>query len=217
MDPRHIFQHVFDSETVIAAIVFGLVCIAVVVAILLSHRRRKRGAPPWRKAEHSTVEAIYGVGIAAVVGFVVYLSFHATAQERRVADPHAAQINITGFQWCWQFSYPASGRTVTGTCAGNKVPTMVVPVGQPVTLHITSTDVIHSWWVPELRYKLDAFPHHTNTVTITFDRAGRWIGRCAEFCGDRHAYMDFYLQAIPLAQYRHWLAGQSAGGANGTS
>jgi heme/copper-type cytochrome/quinol oxidase subunit 2 len=88
---------------------------------------------------------------------------------------------------------------------------MVVPVGQPVTIKVRSTDVIHSWWVPELRYKMDAFPGHTNTFTIKVDRAGRWIGRCAEFCGDRHYEMDFWLKAVPADEYQRWL---SSGGAS---
>jgi len=207
MDPRRIFGQIFSTEVTIAAVVFVLVCGVIVLALVVSHRRQRRGAEPSQREERTALELAYAVGVAAVAGFVVYLSFHATSQEQAGAEPAATTVRITAFQWCWRFSYPGSQHSVTGTCRPGDLPTMVVPVGRPVTIELTSTDVIHSWWVPSLRYKLDAFPDHTNTVTFTVDRAGRWIGRCAEFCGHGHTQMDFYLQAVPAQQYEHWLSG----------
>jgi cytochrome c oxidase subunit 2 len=210
MDPRRIFGHIFGIETAIAAVVFVLICATVAVALLLSHRRRRRGAAPSRVDERTRVELSYAAAVGGGAGIVVAISFNAIGQERTVQPRAAAKVDITGFQWCWSFAYPGSRRTVTGTCDNGDLPTMVVPVGQPITLRITSSDVIHSWWVPSLRYKLDAFPNHTNSVTIKLDRAGRWIGRCAEFCGHQHTWMDFYLKAVPADQYRQWLGGAAA-------
>jgi cytochrome c oxidase subunit 2 len=210
MDPRRIFGHIFSIEVAIAAGVFGLVCLTIVTALILSRRRMRRGDAPSQQEEHTKIELIYVAAVAVVAALVVALSFHATRQESAGADDRATKVRITAFQWCWRFSYPGSTRTVTGTCAGGDEPTMVVPVGQPVTLQITSSDVIHSWWVPALRYKLDAFPNHTNSITIKIDKAGRWVGRCAEFCGYLHTFMDFYLKAVPADQYRQWLAGSPA-------
>jgi cytochrome c oxidase subunit 2 len=208
MDPRRIFGHIFSVEAIIAAVVFALVCFAIVFALVLSSHRRCRDRPATQQEEHTKTELAYAAAVAVVAAFVVGLSFHATAQES--VHSAADKVRITGFQWCWRFSYPGSGRSVTGTCNGRGLPTMVVPVGRPVTLEITSSDVIHSWWVPALRYKLDAFPDHTNRVTIKVNHAGEWVGRCAEFCGDRHTYMDFHLKAVPVEQYRQWLAGAAA-------
>jgi cytochrome c oxidase subunit 2 len=208
MDPRRIFGHIFSVEAIIAAVVFALVCFALVFALVLSSHRRRRDRPATQQEEHTKTELAYAAAVAVVAAFVVGLSFHATAQES--VHSAADKVRITGFQWCWRFSYPGSGRSVTGTCNGRGLPTMVVPVGRPVTLEITSSDVIHSWWVPALRYKLDAFPDHTNRVTIKVNHAGEWVGRCAEFCGDRHTYMDFHLKAVPVEQYRQWLAGAAA-------
>jgi cytochrome c oxidase subunit 2 len=210
MDPRRIFGHIFSVEAIIAAVVFALVCFALVFALVLSSHRRRRDRPATQQEEHTKTELAYAAAVAVVAAFVVGLSFHATAQESVHSSAGADKVRITGFQWCWRFSYPGSGRSVTGTCNGRGLPTMVVPVGRPVTLEITSSDVIHSWWVPALRYKLDAFPDHTNRVTIKVNHAGEWVGRCAEFCGDRHTYMDFHLKAVPVEQYRQWLAGAAA-------
>jgi cytochrome c oxidase subunit 2 len=211
MDPRRIFGHIFSIEVIIAAIVFALVCFAIVFAMALSRQRRRRDRPPTRQEEHTKIELAYAAAVAVVAGFVVALSYHATAQQRGHSTAGATKVHITGFQWCWRFAYPGTARTVTGTCAGGgEPPTMVIPVGRPVTLEMTSSDVIHSWWVPALRYKLDAFPDHTNRVTIKVNRAGDWVGRCAEFCGERHTFMDFRLKAVPAEQYEQWLAGAAA-------
>jgi cytochrome c oxidase subunit 2 len=205
VDPRRIFGHVFGVESMIAAAVFAAVCAAIIVAFALSRRRRRHDRPASQAEEHPRLEFAYAAAIAAIAGFVVWLSFHTTSQENASAQPSAAKIQVTGFQWCWRFTYPSTKKSVTGTCDGGSLPTMVVPVGQPITLQISSTDVIHSWWVPELRYKLDAFPDHVNTVTLIVDRTGRWAGRCAEFCGHWHTYMDFYLKAVPPKQFQQWL------------
>jgi cytochrome c oxidase subunit 2 len=209
VDPRRIFGHVFGVESMIAAAVFAAVCAAIIVAFALSRRRRRHDRPASQAEEHPRLEFAYAAAIAAIAGFVVWLSFHTTSQENASAQPSAqpsaAKIQVTGFQWCWRFTYPSTNKSVTGTCDGGSLPTMVVPVGQPITLQISSTDVIHSWWVPELRYKLDAFPDHVNTVTLIVDRTGRWAGRCAEFCGHWHTYMDFYLKAVPPKQFQQWL------------
>jgi cytochrome c oxidase subunit 2 len=212
MDPRSVFGQIFPIEVLIAAIVFALVCLAILTALWVSRRRKRAGREPTKAAENNLLEIGYAVAVAAVAGFVVYLSLHSTNRETAAADPRpAAVVDITGFQWCWRFDYPGQHVRVTGTCQdfGDR-PTMVIPAGVPVTIRTRSTDVIHSWWVPALRYKLDAFPHHTNTATFTVDKVGEWAGRCAEFCGDYHYTMDFRLRAVSMDDYTHWLAGAAS-------
>jgi heme/copper-type cytochrome/quinol oxidase subunit 2 len=83
-------------------------------------------------------------------------------------------------------------------------------VGRTVQLTLRSRDVIHSFWVPALRYKRDVFPSYTNTLTLRIDRAGEWIGRCAEYCGQLHYQMDFRLRALPARQFDAWLHSPAA-------
>jgi cytochrome c oxidase subunit 2 len=207
VDPTHVFSNAFGIETTIAAIVFGAICLAVLVAMGLSRHRRRSGRPPSKRSKNTPLELTYAAVVAAVVGFIVFVSFRATAQEHSPAPANGVRVDVRGFQWCWSFRYPTHGVQVTGTCQHGERPTMVVPVGEPVTINVSSDDVIHSWWVPHLRYKVDAFPNHPNTFTVSVDHAGRWIGRCAEFCGPSHYSMDFYLKAVSPARYRSWLAG----------
>lgn len=206
LNPRQIFGHTFAIYVTIAAIVFGLILLAVVVAMALSRRRKRAGRPTSSRAKSTPLELSYAAVVACVVGFIVFVSFRATAREGDPPGRPVATVNVHGFQWCWRFDYPGHHRTVSGTCEHGDWPTMVVPAGVPVKLRITGDDVIHSWWVPFLRYKLDAFPDHVNTVTLTIPHPGRWRGRCAEFCGLNHYSMDFFLRAVPMSQYRQWVA-----------
>ena len=81
-----------------------------------------------------------------------------------------------------------------------------IPVGERVELRLTSADVIHSFWVPELSGKLDALPDGINTLVIEADEPGTYRGVCAEFCGLHHANMGFVVVAQPAAEFAEWLA-----------
>ena len=80
-----------------------------------------------------------------------------------------------------------------------------VPVGQPVVIKTSSTDVIHSFWAPNLHGKRDLIPGYQNAVRLQVDQPGTYRGQCAEFCGHRHAHMAFFVVAEPLEQFNAWL------------
>ncbi|MEV5386344.1 cytochrome c oxidase subunit II [Streptomyces sp. NPDC052721] len=206
MRQRHVFGTVFTLEAIIAGGVF-LVVLAVLASSLL--RRRARTA---ERSERPGVEAFYVGALAAFAVFLVAWTAWQNHEEHPAAAPEPLRVDVTGFQWCWDFRYPRSAdhRRVTGTCKGEDMPTLVVPTGRSVQLRLTSRDVIHSLWVPGLRYKMDAFPDHVNTFTLTLDRAGRWRGRCAEFCGQRHWTMDFWIKAVSREEYDRWAHGGTA-------
>jgi len=71
-------------------------------------------------------------------------------------------------------------------------------------LHLSTIDVIHAFWIPQLRYKRDLIPGTTESATLLFDRAGSFPGQCAEFCGLRHADMVFTVRAVNPAQFTAW-------------
>ena len=85
---------------------------------------------------------------------------------------------------------------------------LVVPTGEAIRFNLSSVDVIHSFWIPELDFKRDAIPGATESVTLSFARAGVFPGQCAEFCGLRHADMVFTVHAVSPAQFRAWAAGR---------
>lgn len=200
---RRVFGQVFGLETAIAAVVFALVMMAMVVAFLASWRRRRRGAGPSARAKNDPLEIGYVLGLTGMAVFLIVTSLSANATES--TDPPASlTVEVTAFQWCWQFHYAGQPVTVTGRCAGGSIPTLVLPAGRRVRLELASKDVIHSFWLPGLRYKIDVYPGHVNAFTMTLPD-GRWLGRCAEFCGLYHYGMMFNVQAVPPAQFGRWL------------
>ncbi|HEX6469399.1 MAG TPA: cytochrome c oxidase subunit II [Streptosporangiaceae bacterium] len=223
---RDIFEQIFRLEVSIAAAVFVLVLAAVTFALV--RRRARRGAAPSRRTSVPVVEGCYAVLLAGIAAFLVYSTASANSRLHRSIDPErtlgpgaagpaggaqggarggraAVNVDVVAFQWCWNFRYTGRPVNITNICTNGRFPTMVVPTGRPVQIRLTSTDVQHSFWVPALKIKVDAFPNHTNSFTLTFDHAGQWHGRCAEFCGVFHATMDFYLKAVPPDQYDRWL------------
>lgn len=83
---------------------------------------------------------------------------------------------------------------------------LVVPVGVKIRFLITGGDVIHSWWVPDLGWKIDAIPGIVNAAWAKIDKPGIYRGQCAELCGQDHGYMPIVVKAVPRAQFDQWLA-----------
>jgi cytochrome c oxidase subunit 2 len=203
---RQVFGQLFTQDVTIACVVFGLVIVTMIVAFGLSWYRRRSGKPPARKSTANRVEITYLAALAGIAVFLVISSFSANAKDFPSSDPKPAmRVQVTAFQWCWRFQYTGPPVTVTARCQGGPLPTLMLPTGRPVELDVTSTDVVHAFWVPYLREKMYAYPGHTNKFTVTLTHTGRWIGRCAQLCGLYHYQMDFYLQAVPPAQFDHWL------------
>lgn len=117
--------------------------------------------------------------------------------------PRAAiRIEVTGWQWWWEFRYlDEAGRPVATTA--NE---MHVPAGRPVRLRLIGGDVIHSFWVPKLHGKADLIPGFPNSAWLQAEAPGVFRGQCAEYCGLQHAHMGFLVIAQPPAEFERWLA-----------
>jgi len=109
----------------------------------------------------------------------------------------ALDITVVGHQFWWEARY-SNGDVVTAN-------ELHIPVRTPVVVSVTSNDVIHSFWVPELNRKIDLEPGRTNRVELYASKVGRYRGQCAEFCGLQHAHMAFYVFADPPAAFARWL------------
>jgi cytochrome c oxidase subunit 2 len=135
----------------------------------------------------------------AILTIFALASFYAT-RGFAWTDEHALTIKVTGNQWWWQVEYQNRDPSQVFRTANE----IRIPVGRPVTLELESTDVIHSFWVPDLMGKQDLIPGRHNTLTIKADRAGLYRGQCAEYCGLQHAHMSFFLFAEPNAVFEAW-------------
>jgi cytochrome c oxidase subunit 2 len=112
----------------------------------------------------------------------------------------ALRIEVIGEQWWWRVRY-AEFETA------NEIR---IPVGRSVELELKSADVIHSFWVPALAGKLDMVPGRTNRLRLQADRPGEFRGQCAEYCGGPHAFMAFFVVALPQEDFDKWLQAQRA-------
>jgi cytochrome c oxidase subunit II len=215
MSIRGIFRDIFLLEVIIAGAVFLI--IVVLLAVTLYRRRAGAGRGPSSRADNLPLEIGYAVALLGIAVFLVVVTANANDRQEQVqqaarAAPDVARIDVTGFQWCWEFAHRDGPVAETGTCAEDPAtrPTLVVPVGRPVELRMTSRDVVHALWIPDLALKSDVYPDHTNVLATTFDHAGTWLGRCSEFCGTHHPTMEFWVRAVPEQEYQQYLASGGA-------
>src|SRR6266568_1554124 len=118
-------------------------------------------------------------------------------------DPNTLHISVTGRQFSWEFGYGSSGVNTTND--------LHIPVGTPLIFDVTSIDVIHSFWVPDLYGKIDANPGRVNRITFKANKPGEYRGVCAELCGAGHSGMLFRVEAVSQGEFQQWLQQQQAG------
>lgn len=155
----------------------------------------------------STLWWLVGGGLVLpvlVLTALFFYSLHRAPPWKAVPPADALVVSVTGRMWWWEISYrdPASGAVVT---TANE---LRLPVGRPVYLGLSSVEVIHSLWIPELGGKMDMVPGRVNHLLLQASRAGVYRGQCAEFCGEAHARMALHAVAMEAGEFDAWLAGQ---------
>lgn len=116
------------------------------------------------------------------------------------------RMRVSGNIYWWRVSYlDAAGKEMLADA--NE---LHIPVGRPVVIDMVSEDVIHSFWVPKLGGKMDMIPGRTNRLKLQADKAGRYGGQCAEFCGGAHSLMGFVVVAHEAADWQRWLDARRA-------
>ena len=119
----------------------------------------------------------------------------------------AYTIEVYGKQWWWEVHYTQPD-TVAGVVTANEI---YIPVNTRVRIELMSSNVIHSFYVPQLAGKMDVMPGHTNVMSVEADKPGMYYGECAEFCGESHAFMRFKIIAVPQDQFDVFINGWTAG------
>lgn len=201
---RQDFSSLFSLYLAIGIGVAAVVFLAVGLA--LWRYRAGAGRMPSRVAEKNKLEAGVALAITLVVAFLVFRTFTVEAREDS-APKEATTIDVTAFQWGWRFYYPADGVTIVGN--SNEEPTFAVPGDEAIHFNLTSTDVLHSFWIPGERFKRAAIPGRINEFNLDFESDGTEEGLCTEFCGLRHSDMRFNVWVLSKAGYQRWLAAHS--------
>jgi len=193
--------------TAIATVVYVVVISALVFAVWRAWRR-----PPVLEEHqyHETPEqagamrrgVIIGVAATVVIMLIfIVVSVSTGSTLAKVGGDKPLRIDVVGHQWWWEVKYDdPDPHNIVSTA--NEIH---VPVGRPVLVKMTSTDVIHSFWAPNLAGKKDLIPGHETVTWFRADSAGIYRGQCAEFCGHQHAKMAFYVVAEPRLEFEKWL------------
>ncbi len=140
------------------------------------------------------------LAVSFVLVTVLYvIGFNGLAEIEAAAPVNALHVNVTAQQWVFNYSY---------TDYSLDSSTLYLPVNQPVEFKVTSEDVQHSFWIPELGVKADAIPGETNTFTVTPNKIGNYTVRCMELCGVLHAYMNTPVVVESADDFAKWVSSQ---------
>lgn len=200
--------HLLEAMMITAAVVF----VVVIAAFLYAGLRKRSPSPdPARPtviptAPAGTLRTIVGsaVGVTVVILFVFVVSDFALGRAQGALPGNVMTIDVTGHMWWWEITYPDTAPQHVVETANE----LHIPVGVPIRIRLHSHDVIHSFWVPNLRGKKDAVPGYESYLWFVADTAGVYRGQCAEFCGHEHAKMALFVVAQPRAEFEQWLEGQ---------
>ena len=217
---------------------FGIlwVCVAIFIVVFgamfwsIYKHRRSMGAKAAQFHENTTIEVIW-----TIIPFVILvgMAYPATKTVLSMKDASNADmsIKVTAYQWKWEYDYQQDGVRFFSNLSTprdqieeyHKVGAkknenyllevdraMVVPVGKKVRLLITSNDVIHGWYVPQLGINQYGIPGFVKDAWFTIETPGKYLGQCSQICGKEHGYMPIVVEAKSQADYQKWVADERA-------
>lgn len=214
---------VLHHMSLTVCVVVGVIVFGVMFYSIIMHRRSKRAIPA-KFHENTLVEVAWTV-IPALI--IAGMAIPATIVLVEIEDNSDADLSIlvTGSQWKWHYRYLEadvdfySNAAIPSAQVNNLEPKdehyplmvdnpLVLPTNKKVRFLMTSGDVIHSWWVPDLAVKQDAIPGFINEAWARPEEPGIYRGQCAELCGMNHAYMPTVVEVISEDDFDAWLTDQ---------
>lgn len=181
---------------------FTLVFFAVLLLWFYAIKPKKKSLQEKQVERLSRFFIIGGGILLPSITILVILFFGIPVGNRILPHPekNVMRIDVVGHQWFWEIHYPDTGVRLINE--------LHLPVNKPVDMHVTSHDVIHSFWVPRLNGKVDAIPGHTNVLRLQATKPGYLRGQCAEFCGGWHAQMVLTVKVHDADSFNAWLQEQ---------
>lgn len=184
----------------------AVVYVAVMCALAIAVLRRRRASDDSAESTRRLARTVTWASIATVIVLVSVgvIAFAADRGMNSPSGPGAITVDVIGHQWWWDFQY----RDLSPDDFVTSPNELHIPVGVPVVLSATSRDVIHSFWVPNLRGKRDLIPGIVTHTWLQADTPGVYRGQCAEFCGHQHAHMALQVVAEPMRAFQDWIQHQ---------
>lgn len=208
LDPKSDFAIEIDqlwNLTLYLGVGVGIITFAVLGYILIRFRYTPEAPQPKQVHGNTTLEIAWTLIPAVLISIIAVPTVQTIFFTYREAPEDALVVDVAGRQWWWEFHYvTANGDTVT---TANEVH---VPVGRTVRLRMTSRDVLHSFWIPQMGGKRDVVPNRVTNIVFTPLEAGVYLGQCAEFCGESHALMKMRLIAHEPDDFERWLRNEAA-------
>lgn len=187
--------------TVVTGVSFVLV-IGVMVYFMVKYKKRGDDDVT-NPLTHNGALEFWWSAIPALILMVIFVWGEIDFMKMSAPPSDAININITGQKWKWSIEYPEHPGSES---LENDIPTLIVPLHQQVKLTMTSTDVIHSFYVPAFRVKKDVIPGRYTTIQFIAIEEGEFPVFCAEYCGDEHSSMLAKVVVVKQAEYAERVA-----------
>jgi cytochrome c oxidase subunit 2 len=185
------------------AVVIGVGVLSATIILPLKFRAREGNENPKQIHGNSTLEITWTIIPALILAIMAIFTVPTIFKLAKVpTGPGVVHVDVAAHQWWWEYHYPKEGIYTANE--------LHIPIGRPVVLTLTSDNVIHDFWVPELAGKKDVVPGETHTEVIQAEHTGTYLGQCAEYCGLSHADMRLRVVAETQAEYDSWVRGEQA-------
>ncbi len=223
--------HIHNEFMLIITILF-VVVFAIMIYSMIKHRKSIGHQPASFSGPRSALQWLWVLIPFAILLFIDFVLMGIPAVKAIVTMEDTKNradmvLKVTGMQWKWQYEYPEAGIKFISTLATPRDQItnaeakgehyllevdkpVVLPVGRKVRILLTSTDVIHTWWVPQFGVKRDAIPGFLRETWVLIEKPGTYRGQCAELCGKDHGFMPVVVHAVPEPEYLAWLEQQKA-------
>ncbi|MFC2170727.1 cytochrome c oxidase subunit II [Calditrichota bacterium] len=186
------------------SIFFFVLIVGLMIYFVIRYRRRKnQGDAGVSGPVHNNILEMAWIIIPFILVIIIFILGFRGFMRMNIVPKDALEIKVTGQKWFWSFDYPE------GATAVNE---MVVPVNKPVKLLMSSTDVIHSFFVPSFRIKRDVLPNRYSVIWFEATDTGVYDIFCTEYCGTGHSDMLGKVKVVSVAEYEDWLSVSSLGG-----
>lgn len=195
----------------IAAAVVGIFTAILIMWPVFFHRKKDNEFPK-QVRYNIPIEIAYTVIPFIIVAVLFVFTIKAENEVTRVTPKSTSasaekihDITVNAFQWAWQFTYPEAGEkaTVTGTPANPAI--LYLPQGERVRFTLTSSDVVHGFWVPEFMIQIQNIPGVVNHLEFSANKLGTYAGRCNMLCGRSHSKMLFSVKVVTPAEYESYI------------
>ncbi|HXP95670.1 MAG TPA: cytochrome c oxidase subunit II [Telmatospirillum sp.] len=218
------------NTTITAIILAVLAVVFVLLGYICIRFRASRNPTPARWAHNTSLEVAWTLLPVLILVAIAFPSFRLLYAMDRAKDADMT-LKVTGHQWYWSYNYPDQNVSFDANMVQDSdlkpgdprlLATdnhIVLPVDVTVRIQTTADDVIHSWSIPALGVKIDAFPGRLNETWVKIDKPGIYFGQCSQLCGINHGFMPIEIEAVSKDQFAIWLQSQSkkAAAAAGTA